>query len=101
MTAPATDANRLLLPFNLLALAVLVLMATLLANAVRQRQVVRERIEVTDMQGQQAVAARLHYFELFRDLVDLAEKDAEARAIVRRYNIEFTEPQSVPEVSLP
>ena len=101
MTAPAADGNRLLLPFNLLALAVLLLVATLLTNSLRQGRALREQIELTDMQGQQAVAARLHYFELFRDLVDLAARDAEARAIVQRYNIEFTEPPAVPEARQP
>lgn len=101
MTASAAHPNRLLLPFNLLALAVLVLMVTLLANTLRQSGSLREQIQLTDQQGQQAIAARLHYFELFRDLVDLAAKDAEAQAIVERYNIQFSEPQSVPEVSPP
>jgi hypothetical protein len=47
-------------------------------------------------QGQEVAAARNHYFTLYTDLVQLAQKDAEASAIVRRYGIQFNQPPSTP-----
>lgn len=89
--APPAPAARLLLPFSLLALAMLILLVTLLVNSVRNGRALREQIALTDAQGEQAVAARMHYFDLFRELVDLAAIDPDAQAIVDRFNIQFSD----------
>lgn len=86
--------NSVLLPFNLLALAVLVLMGAMLSNTLRQRTALREQMQNAEVQGRQAVEARLHYYNLYKDLYDLSPENREAGDIIQKYKIQFTEPET-------
>lgn len=88
---------RLRLPFNLLALAVAILMCAMLSNTVRQRAALKEEISQTKIQGQKAIDVRLHYYNLYKELFDLSPKNSEADKIVKKYGIQFTEPEPVSE----
>ena len=84
--------NRILVPFNLLALSVALLMGAMLFNTVRQRAILKEEIRQTQIQGQNAVDARLHYYSLYKELFALSPKNNDAKIIVTKYGIQFTEP---------
>lgn len=89
-----TAENGVLLPFNLLALAVLVLMGAMLSNTLRQRTSLREQLQNADVQGRHAVDTRLHYYNLYKELYDLSIENSEAGDIIQKYNIQFTEPET-------
>ena len=93
--------NRLILPFSLLALAVVILMCAMLANTLRQRTALKAEILQTQIQGQKAVEVRLHYYNLYKDLFALSSKNSDAEKIVRKYGIQFTEPTAKPDISSP
>lgn len=82
----------LLVPFNLLALAVTIILATFMSDSLRQQKSLQMQTQMADNQGQRVVAAKQHYYGLYADLVALAAKDKEADAIVRKYGIQLTQP---------
>ena len=84
--------NRILLPLNLLALSVAIILCAMLFNTVRQRAILKEEIRQTQIQGQNAVDARLHYYSLYKELFALSPKNNDAEIIVKKYGIQFTEP---------
>ncbi len=86
--------NRLLWPFNLLALSVALLMGAMLFNTVRQRATLQAEISQTQIQGQKAVEARLHYYNLYKELFALSPDNSDAEKIVKKFGIQFTEPMA-------
>ena len=99
-----TCKGRLLIPFNLLALSVGILLYSFMHDALRIKTVLMQQMQQAGMQSQQVMAARNHYFGLYSDLVQLAEKDAEASAIVQNYGIKLNLPlgaQSLAPASVP
>ncbi len=103
MNAPGkpADEDRMLPPFLLLALAVLLLLGALAANSLRQRNALQAQLRHAQMQGRQAVDSRLHYYNLYKDLFALADGNGDAKAIVEKYRIQFNEPAAEPNASAP
>lgn len=89
---PRAADNGILPPFILLALAVLLLLGALVGNSLRQRHVLQAQLRTAQLQGRQTVDSRLHYYHLYRDLFALADGNGDAKAIVEKYRIQFSEP---------
>ena len=101
-----TCSGRVLLPFNMLALAFLILLVTILQETKRQQSTlapaqamfvqqlksIDHQLTQSEAQARQLVALRQHYYGLFADLTVLANTDASAADIVKKYGIQYTPP---------
>ena len=117
MSANGTcSCGRALLPLNLLALGFLSLLFVIMQETRREQaslapapalltQQLRsldQQLAQTVAQGQQVIALRQHYYGLFTDLTELAKTDAGAAAIVAKYGIQYTPPETnAPAASTP
>jgi hypothetical protein len=96
-TIPTTVTRNPLIPILILTLAVLLLQVPEIISLERlhrqPRQAQMEQLE-RNAQATRETDARIE--SLLLQLVDLAKKDPDARAIVMKYGIQYTPPPSPP-----
>jgi len=89
---PISVDSAMLLPVNLLALVIAIMLGAMLGDTLRQRTALEEQIRRADIQGRKAVESRLHYYNLYKDLFELAPQNSQAAQIVRKYGIQLNKP---------